>query len=127
MRRVAFLLVAVVAVAMVVLGWEHLFPRLREASGLAFGGWALGLVGMGLLIGQRPRPAVRIVSGLILASVGLALMAMATDGQGILTGLRVGYVGALLAVMPHVWRQLRRQEMGVPRRRHTAAGQDVLS
>lgn len=88
-----------------VLGWQHIWHILRDARTLALIGWLVGLVGLMLLIGRRhQQSARRMAVGLLLSSLGLALMSVPMDARGLLTGIRVGYAGSLLAVLPHAWR-----------------------
>ncbi|NMP23915.1 hypothetical protein [Sulfobacillus harzensis] len=101
-------ILAIGALVAIVEGWSHLWPLLHQARGLALTGWILGLVGLALLVGRRKRGAkFRYALGLTLAAVGMALLAVPHDGQGLLTGLRLGYGGALLAVLPHSFRAYR--------------------
>lgn len=75
---------------------------------MALAGWLIGMMGLALLVGRRKGGAkLRYGLGVVLAATGMALLAVAHDGQGILTGLRLGYGGALLAVLPHSYRLYR--------------------
>lgn len=66
------------------------------------------MMGLALLVGRRKSGVkLRYGLGVVLAASGLALLAVAHDGQGILTGLRLGYGGALVAVLPHSYRTYR--------------------
>ncbi|MDA8195249.1 MAG: hypothetical protein M0Z53_14850 [Thermaerobacter sp.] len=94
------------AVFGMVVGWAHLAGNFRQAAPLLFLGWVTGLAGLALLTGA-PRVGPVFRAGLVLAAVGLALLWVPTDGQGIMTGLRVGYAGALLAAAPRLVRVLR--------------------
>lgn len=105
MRHVAVGVLALGALLAAVFGWQHIWHILRDARTLALIGWLVGLVGLALLIGRRrQQSAVRMAIGLLLASLGLALMSVPLDARGLLTGIRVGYAGSLLAVLPHAWR-----------------------
>ncbi len=89
----------------VFLGWHQIWTVLRAARTLDLFGWLCGVAGLALLVGRRRRDGGRrLVLGLILAALGLALMGVPTDSRGFLVGVRVGYAGSLLAVLPHSWR-----------------------
>lgn len=89
-------------------GWNHLWPLFHRAGGLALVGWLLGMLGLALLVGRRKSSGPwRFGLGVICSALGMALLAVPHDGQGLLTGLRVGYGGALLAVLPHSFRLYR--------------------
>lgn len=121
MRFVGVGVLAVGAILAAVLGWEHIWHVLRQARWLAFCGWLLGMAGLALLIGRRKHGSRRrLTAGLVLAAVGLALMAVPSDSQGLLAGLRVGYAGCLLAVMPHCIRMYRAKG------RRAAVGEDDM-
>lgn len=108
MRIVALAILGAAAGISAILGWEHLWSMLRQAAGFALGGWLLGMLGVALLAGRRKQQSPkRMAAGLVLAAIGLAVLAMPHDGQGLLTGLRVGYAGCLVAVMPHTFRLYR--------------------
>lgn len=99
--------VLLMALVGVITGWSHLWALMRQASGLMFGGWLLGMLGV-LLLATAPRRGRAFRVGLILSALGLATLWVPQDGQGVMTGLRVGFGGALLALMPRVmgvWRQ----------------------
>ncbi|MDA8204895.1 MAG: hypothetical protein M0Z36_02430 [Thermaerobacter sp.] len=91
------------------LGWHDIWHVLRQARGLALTGWFIGMAGLALMVGRRRHHSFgRLALGLALAALGLALLAIPNDSRGLLTGLRVGYAGSLLAVLPHSWRLYRR-------------------
>lgn len=105
MRQVATGILALGAVLSAILGWQQIWHVLREARELALVGWLIGMMGLALLIGRRKNQTVRRMAwGAVLAALGLALMSVPTDARGLLTGIRVGYAGSLLAVLPHCWR-----------------------
>ncbi len=98
-------ILAIGALIAILQGWHHLWPLFHQAAGLALVGWLSGMAGLGLLVGRRKAQGrLRVGLGTMLAALGLALLAVPQDGQGLLTGLRLGYGGALLAILPHVWR-----------------------
>lgn len=108
MRGVGLAILGLGAALIAVLGWQQIWHVLREARVLAMGGWGLGLIGLGLMVGKRRGQSVRrLALGMVLAALGLGLMAVPTDSRGLLAGLRVGYAGSLLAVIPHCWRLYR--------------------
>jgi hypothetical protein len=109
MQRVALAILGMGAVAFSILGWDHLAHLLRQALALALLGWVLGMLGLALMVGRRKRqPRGRLTGGILLSALGLALLAVPHDGQGLLTGLRIGFAGSVVAVIPHVWRIYRR-------------------
>lgn len=99
--------VGIVATVLICLGWLHLFPLFRQAGPVMFVGWGIGILGLMVLYGVRSWGSARLRVGLLLSLLGLTLLALPQDGQGILTGLRVGYAGALLSTLPHLWRVLK--------------------
>lgn len=102
MRTWGLSLLTVAAVLLAWMGWHHLWPLLRHAASVALWGWMSGMAGIACLVGRRKVGGRwRFPLGLVLTALGLALLAVPEDGQGLLTGLRVGYVGAWLAVAPH--------------------------
>lgn len=94
------------AAVMVAMGWFHLWPLLRAAGAVTVIGWLAGSVGLALLVGTSPTRMVRMTLGLAFVVLGLAFMAIPSDGQGIVTALRVGYGGAVLAILPRLWRRV---------------------
>lgn len=105
MRYIGLGILAVGALLATVLGWEHIWHVLREGRGLSLVGWMVGLVGLALLAGRRRQQGIRrMQAGLLLAAAGLALMAVPVDVRGLFAGVRVGYAGSLLALMPHTIR-----------------------
>ena len=110
MRNLGIVILVLAGVVAAVAGWLHLWPLFRNAAWVAWSGWLSGLAGIGLLAGRRRRQGPgRFVLGLIFAALGLALLSVPSDGRGLFTGLRVGYAGALLAILPHSWRLYRQQ------------------
>jgi MFS family permease len=110
MRIVGLVILGLGSVAAAVLGWHQIWHVLREGRTLALAGWIIGLVGLGLMVGRRRQQSVRRLElGMVLAALGLALMAVPTDSRGLWAGLRVGYAGSVLAVLPHCWRLYRKR------------------
>lgn len=108
MRVMGLGILGIGAVLAALFGWHDIWHILRAARGLALIGWLVGMVGLALLVGRRKTQSQgRLALGLVLAALGLALMAVPSDARGLLTGLRVGYAGSLLAVLPHSWRLYR--------------------
>lgn len=94
------------AAVMVATGWLHLWLLLRSAGSVTAIGWLAGSAGLALLVGASPARMARMTLGLAFVVLGLALMAIPSDGQGIVTALRVGYGGAVLAILPRLWRRV---------------------
>ncbi|MCY0878624.1 MAG: hypothetical protein OWU84_06775 [Firmicutes bacterium] len=116
MYRIAMAILGVGALVLSVLGWHHLAHLLRQSLAVALAGWLLGMGGLALMVGRRKRqPRGRLAVGLVLAALGLALLAVPRDGQGVLTGIRIGLAGSVVAVMPHVWRLYRHPARELPR------------
>lgn len=108
-------ILAVGAVVAVIEGWTHLWPLFHQAGPMAFAGWIMGLGGLALLVGRRRRRwRLRYGLGVVMAALGMAFLAIPHDGQGLLTGLRLGYGGALLAVLPHSFRVYRAAALARP-------------
>ena len=108
MRTWGLSLLTAAAILLAWVGWHHLWPLLRQAASVALLGWISGMAGMTCLVGRRKAGGRwRFPLGLVLTALGLGLLAVPEDGQGLLTGLQVGYVGAWLAVAPHSFRLYR--------------------
>lgn len=108
MRFAGLAILAAGALLAAVLGWHHIWHVLRNGRGLALTGWIVGMAGIALMVGRRRHQGPRrLALGLVLAALGLALMAVPSDSRGLLSGVRVGYAGSLLAVLPHCIRQYR--------------------
>ena len=120
MRFVGLGILAAGAILAAVLGWEHIWHVLRQARSLAFAGWIVGMVGLALLAGRRRQQSQRRMEiGLVLAALGLALMTVPADSRALYVGVRVGYAGSLIAIMPHTIRLYRSKV------RRTDSGSDV--
>ena len=111
MRLAGLGILAAGAVVIALMGWHHIWHLLKDGRGLALSGWAIGMAGLALIVGRRSDSVRRLSVGLIFSALGLALMAVPTDVHGILAGLRVGYAGAVIAVLPHCVRLYRRARL----------------
>ncbi|MCY0863725.1 MAG: hypothetical protein OWQ57_02120 [Sulfobacillus sp.] len=98
MVRLATIGLSGVMAVSAVSGWLYLWPFTRGAGFWVLAGW---LVGMGALARYTfRRSSTRAFWGALTGvAMGFALMAVPQSHQGILTGLRLGYVAGALPVL----------------------------